>query len=95
MIVVLVGVGDNGSVFGRQCDSISVSAIIAVLVCVLNLFEVENDLSYSALSGALPTRPKRCVVVKEHLPAKRLACSGVMLSVCRWLWSSVRMRWIR
>lgn len=92
MMVVLIGVGDNGSVFGLQCDKISVSAIMAVLVAVLSLFDVENDLSYNARSGALPTRPKRCVVVNEHLPARRLACSGVMLSVCRWLCSSVRIR---
>ena len=95
MIVVLVGFGDSGSVFGLQCDKISVSAMMAVLVAVLSVFDVEKDLSYNARSGALPTRPKRCVVVKEHLPASRLACSGVMLSVCKWLCNSVRIRWTR
>ena len=95
MIVVLIGVGDNGRVFGLQCDRISVSAMMAVLVAVLIVLDVEKDLSYNARNGALPTRPKRCVVVKEHLPASLLACSGVMLSVCKWLCNSVRSRWTR
>ena len=51
-----------------------------------------NDLSYSARSGARPTRPKRWVVVKEHLPANLRASSGVMLFVCRWLCSSCNSR---
>ena len=91
-MVVLMGVGDNGSVFGLQCDSISISAIMAVLVLVCSLSDVEKDLSYNARSGDLPTRPNKCVVVNEHLPAKRRACSGVILSVCRWLCSSVSIR---
>lgn len=36
MMVVLTGVGESGNVFGRQWDSISVSAIMAVHVCVLS-----------------------------------------------------------
>ena len=81
MIVVWMGLGESGTVLGWQCVSISVSAIIAVLVVVLILSVVEKDLSYRARRGALPTLPNRWVVVKEHFPARRLACSGDIDSV--------------
>ena len=60
-------------------------ARMALCVCELRLSLLENALSYSARRAALPTRPKRWVVVKEHLPASLRACSGVM----DWVWRCV------
>lgn len=34
MMVVLIGLGDGGMVLGRQWASISISAMMAVFVCV-------------------------------------------------------------
>lgn len=47
MMVVLIGLGDGGMVLGRQWASISISAMMAVFVCVcvLILSVVEKDLS--------------------------------------------------
>ncbi len=64
---------------------------MALCVGVVRVSLLENALSYSARSADLPTRPKRCVVVKEHFPASFLACSGVICCVCRCVWSWLQM----
>ena len=66
-----------------------------VCVCVVSVPLLEKALSYSALSADRPTRPNRCVVVKEHLPASFLACSGAIWCVCRCIWSWLQMCWTR
>ena len=74
-------VGVRGTCLGAQCCNMSSSAIRALLVWLLIVLLLVNDLSYKARSAALPTRPKSCVVVKEHLPASLRACSGVIVDV--------------
>ena len=64
---------------------------IALWVCEPRVSLLEKALSYSARSAARPTRPKRCVVVKEHLPASLRACSGVIVLVCRCVCSCVEI----
>ena len=79
MMVCWSGVGRRGILRGEQCCRMLCSAVSELSVCVSLL---EKALSYKARSAALPTFPKRCVVVKEHLPASLRACSGV-ICVCR------------
>ena len=69
----------------------SSNAMMALCVCELMVSLLEKALSYSARRAARPTRPKRCVVVKEHLPATLRACSGVMDLFCTWVCSCCEM----
>ena len=91
MMVCCVGVGRRGSRRGWQLFRMSMSAMIALWVCEPRVSLLEKALSYSARSAARPTRPKRCVVVKEHLPASLRACSGVIALVCRCVCSCVEI----
>ena len=59
MMVCCVGVGLRWSRRGWQWFRMSISAMIALWVCELRVSLLEKALSYSALSAARPTRPKR------------------------------------
>ena len=83
MVACWSDVGPRGILRGEQCCRTLCSAVSELSVCVERWPLLEKALSYKARSAALPTFPKRCVVVKEHLPASLRACSGVICCVCR------------
>ena len=59
IMVCCVGTGRRGNRRGWQLFRMSISAMIALWVCDPRVSLLEKALSYSALSAARPTRPKR------------------------------------